>query len=174
MIDKRYFGDGLGLNIPDYPKVLNNSSIIQYDENVFVWVDETGSVGGVASTLEQAEAEIKAYADAMDPILPRPHDLPYVTNLLNESAALFRERNAVYKDNFRVVGRIMFAMFGENPPELKTEADYNRWHLFELFVVKLSRYSINYRAGGHADSLDDMIVYLAMVAALDAENGHRR
>lgn len=116
----------------------------------------------------------EALADAMDPVLLRAHDLPYVTNLLNESAALFRKRNAIYKDNFRMVGRIMIAMFGDNPPELKTEADYNRWHLFELFVVKLSRYSINYNAGGHMDSLDDMIVYLAMVAALDAENGHRR
>ena len=121
-------------------------------------------------------SEKKDWGDGLGLNIPddRPHDLPYVTNLLNESAALFRERNAVYKDNFRMVGRIMIAMFGDNPPELKTEADYNRWHLFELFIVKLSRYSTNYNGGGHSDSVDDMIVYLAMVAAMDAENGHRR
>ena len=102
-----------------------------------------------------------------------PHDLPYVSKLLNDSAALFAQRNAVYKDNFRMVGKIMKALFPGEAPVLETEADYTRWHLFELSIVKLSRYAVNYDKGGHADSLDDMIVYLAMVAALDSENGDR-
>ncbi len=102
------------------------------------------------------------------------HDrLPYASQLLHKSADLFAERNAVYKDNFRMVGAIMKAMFPDGPPKLETEHDYNRWHLFELSIVKLTRYAINYNAGGHADSIDDQIVYLAMVAALDYEAGNR-
>lgn len=96
------------------------------------------------------------------------HDrLPYATTLLHKMADLFAERNAVYKDNFRMVGKIMQAMFPEGI-ELKTPEDHNKFHLFMLAIVKLTRYAINYE-GGHKDSLEDMIVYLSMVAALDAE-----
>jgi hypothetical protein len=96
------------------------------------------------------------------------HDrLPYATNLLHKMADLFAERNAVYKDNFRMVGKIMSAMF-PGGLELKTPEDHNKFHLFMLAIVKLTRYAINYE-GGHKDSLEDMIVYLSMVAALDAE-----
>lgn len=96
------------------------------------------------------------------------HDrLPYATTLLHKMADLFAERNAVYKDNFRMVGKIMEAMFPEGL-ELKTPEDHNKFHLFMLAIVKLTRYAINYREG-HKDSIEDMIVYLSMVAALDAE-----
>lgn len=87
---------------------------------------------------------------------------------LRKQADLFQERNAVYKDNFKMVGQLMKVMFPDAPPALETADDYNRWHLFELAIVKLSRYAIHYNNGGHPDSIDDMIVYLAMVAELDA------
>lgn len=93
---------------------------------------------------------------------------PYVTKLLNEMAGLYAERNAVYKDNYLMVGRIMEAMFPAGKT-LRGADDFNRWHLFELAIVKLSRYASNYNQGGHKDSIEDMIVYLAMVAALDAK-----
>lgn len=41
------------------------SSIIQYDEHVFVWTDETENVGGAAPTLEEAQREMERYAVAM-------------------------------------------------------------------------------------------------------------
>lgn len=93
--------------------------------------------------------------------------LPYVTTLLMNSAHLFAERNAVYKDNFRVVGKVMKALFPEGI-ELKSEEDHNKFHLFMLAIVKLTRYAINYKEG-HKDSIEDLIVYCAMVAALDHE-----
>lgn len=100
-------------------------------------------------------------------------DQPYVSELLSSLAGLYAERNAVYKDNFRRVGDVMVALFPDGPPKLETTADYCRWHLFELAIVKLSRYAVAYNAGGHVDSLDDLIVYMAMVAACDRENGKR-
>lgn len=93
---------------------------------------------------------------------------PYVTKLLGDMAKLYAERNAVYKDNYKMVGRIMEAMFPDGI-ELRTAEEFNRWHLFELAIVKLSRYAVQYKSGGHQDSIEDMIVYLAMVAGLDDE-----
>lgn len=93
---------------------------------------------------------------------------PYVTELLNRMANLYSERNAVYKDNYLKVGAVMSAMFPHGKT-LKTADDFNRWHLFELAIVKLTRYANQYEEGGHQDSIEDMIVYLAMVAGLDRE-----
>ena len=94
-------------------------------------------------------------------------ELPFVSAHLKGLADLFAERNAVYKDNFRMVGKLLEAMFPSGIM-LLTEEHYNKFHLFMLAIVKLSRYVINYDEG-HKDSLDDMIVYLSMVAALDKE-----
>jgi hypothetical protein len=90
-------------------------------------------------------------------------------DVLSESAKLFAERNAVYKDNWRKVGAIMVALFPDGPPHLETEDDYNRWHLFELAIVKLTRYATHYNEGGHKDSIEDMVVYLSMVASIDRD-----
>lgn len=95
-------------------------------------------------------------------------DLPFVSQHLHGLAELFAQRNAVYKDNFRMYGRLMSALF-PNGFSAGTEAEHNKDHLFMLAMVKLTRYAINYRAG-HKDSIDDLIVYLSMVAALDEEN----
>jgi hypothetical protein len=108
------------------------------------------------------------FLKGMDQEMPEEETrLPFVASKLHGLADLFAERNAVYKDNFRMVGRIMVAMFPEGI-ELKTEEDHNKFHLFMLKIVKLSRYVVNYDQG-HIDSIDDDIVYTAMVAALDEE-----
>lgn len=100
------------------------------------------------------------------------HKDPYVTELLNRMATLYAERNAVYKDNYRKVGKVMDALFPDGIT-LKGPDAFNRWHLFELSIVKLTRYANQYEAGGHADSLEDQIVYLAMVAGLEEEAKRR-
>ena len=50
---------------------------------------------------------------------------------------------------------------------VKTEEEWNRLHLFLLSIVKTSRYANNYLKGGHADSVLDNIVYLAMLHEID-------
>lgn len=94
-----------------------------------------------------------------DPIKNVPQDL-------HAAADLFAERNAVYGSNYEMVGDLMVTLFPKGIT-LKTREDHNRFHLFMLKIVKLSRYAINYEKGGHADSLEDDIVYTAMIAALD-------
>lgn len=86
---------------------------------------------------------------------------------LREAAKVFEERNAVYQDAYLIVGKVTEALF-PNGVTLVTEEDHNRWHLLELIIVKLTRYSANWKTG-HKESMDDLIVYGAMLASLDDE-----
>lgn len=88
-------------------------------------------------------------------------------DVLVEMADTYRERNKVYGDNYKTVGAVMAALFPEGV-ELKTAADYNRWHLFELLVVKLTRFANSGLT--HQDSIHDLAVYAAMVEAIIGEN----
>jgi hypothetical protein len=87
---------------------------------------------------------------------------------LSEAAATFKSRNAVYGNNYLNVGAAMAALFPEGV-SLKTADDHNRFHIFMLGIVKLSRYANNWDAGGHADSMHDNTVYSAMLESIDAD-----
>lgn len=86
-----------------------------------------------------------------------------VPELLEQMAKTFRERNAIYGDNWNMVGRMMVVMFPHGV-QLRTTEDYDLWHLFELMIVKLSRYAVSGLA--HKDSLHDLAVYAAMVEGI--------
>lgn len=92
-----------------------------------------------------------------------------VPDLLRAMAQTYEERNAVYGDNFKNVGAVMMALFPTGIV-LRTEEEFNSWHLFELMVVKLTRFA-NSRLS-HCDSIHDAAVYAAMVESLlPAEKG---
>ena len=84
-------------------------------------------------------------------------------DILGEMAETFRERNKVYGDNYKRVGDVMVALFPEGV-ELKTQEDFNTWHLFELMIVKLTRFANSNLT--HVDSIHDCAVYAAMVQSL--------
>lgn len=83
--------------------------------------------------------------------------------ILDEMADTFRERNKIYGDNYKRVGAVMSAMFPHGVM-LKTAEDFNRWHLFELQIVKLTRFANSGLT--HQDSIHDEAVYAAMVESL--------
>lgn len=87
-------------------------------------------------------------------------------DFLEEGAATYRERNAVYGDNYLRVGAVMAALFPDGVT-LKTADDHNRFHIFMLKVVKLSRYCVNWDKGGHEDSLLDDMVYGGILLEID-------
>lgn len=91
-----------------------------------------------------------------------------VLDILQGAADVYQDRNAVYKDNFRMVGKTMEALFPEGRPPLVHAAEYDRWHIFELIIVKLTRYANNYDTP-HEDSLLDMLPYLGILGGLDQE-----
>jgi len=86
--------------------------------------------------------------------------------ILNSMAETFRERNKVYGDNYKSVGAVMVALF-PNGIDLKTEEEFNIWHLFELMIVKITRFANTEMT--HKDSIHDTAVYAAMVESLIKE-----
>jgi len=84
-------------------------------------------------------------------------------DILAEMADTFRERNKVYGDNYLRVGDVMTALF-PNGVTLGSKEQFNVWHLFELMVVKMTRFA---NSGlSHEDSIHDLAVYAAMVESL--------
>lgn len=99
------------------------------------------------------------------PILNGENKEPKQTaaDILAAAAETFRERNGVYKDNALVVGKVMEALFPKGVA-LKTEEDYHIWHLFEILIVKLTRFTNS--GMHHEDSIHDLMVYAAMIEPL--------
>lgn len=91
-----------------------------------------------------------------------------VLGFLEEAGQTYKDRNAVYQDNFRVVGRVMESLFPNGAPNLHDQHDYNRWHIFELVIVKLTRYVANWSMPDR-DSLVDLLPYVSILASLDEE-----
>jgi hypothetical protein len=84
-----------------------------------------------------------------------------VPEILTAMAQTFRERNAVYGDNFKLVAPVMKALWPEGVPSALVTTDH--WHLFELIVVKLTRLATS--GISHIDSIHDIAVYAAMIEA---------
>lgn len=87
---------------------------------------------------------------------------------LSGGAEIFKQRNSVYGNNYLNVGKCFVGLFPEGV-QLKTADDFNRFHIFMLAVVKLTRYANNWSVGGHLDSSDDAMVYMAMLSSIDEE-----
>lgn len=93
--------------------------------------------------------------------------MPDIPGKLREAAGVFETRNAVYQDAYKIVGKVLDDLF-PNGMKLLTTDDHTRYHLLALIIVKLTRYSANWQTG-HKESMDDLIVYGAMLAAIDDE-----
>lgn len=88
---------------------------------------------------------------------------PTAADVLDQMAATFRERNAVYGSNYKMVGKMMAVLLPDGvPPELLHS---DQFHLFELILVKLSRYAISDLQ--HVDSIHDAGVYCAMCESIN-------
>jgi len=83
-------------------------------------------------------------------------------DILTEMATAFRERNAVYGDNYKMVAKLVAVLFPNGVPSELVVTD--QWHLFELKLVKISRFAISGLM--HQDSIHDDGVYSAMIEAI--------
>jgi lysophospholipase L1-like esterase len=99
------------------------------------------------------------FAGVLGTTAPTPRN---AADILQEMSDTYRERNAVYGDNFRMVGPIMKLLFpGGVLPELLGS---DQFHLFELAVVKMSRLAVSGLT--HQDSARDLGVYAAMIESI--------
>jgi hypothetical protein len=96
-----------------------------------------------------------------------------IAERLRAAATLNEQRDNVYRDNHTRLGRALAAMFPEGIM-LETAYDHERFALISLMIVKLSRYAVQWSTGGHAESIDDLIVYAAMLRETDDDHrsGH--
>ena len=85
--------------------------------------------------------------------------------LLQAAARTYLKRNAVYGNNYKEFGRVMQGLFPRGLT-LTTEEEWNRFGVFVMVMVKVTRYAQNFKRGGHADSAHDLAVYAAMLEEL--------
>ena len=90
--------------------------------------------------------------------------------ILEEGAATYRQRNAIYGDNYLKFGNVMAAMFPEGLA-IYGKDEFNKLGVFIQVVSKVTRYAEQLGVGkhGHYDSALDLCVYAAMLAELTKE-----
>jgi hypothetical protein len=97
--------------------------------------------------------------DFIDPFEVR---VKTAADILADMADTYRQRNAVYGDNYKRVAPIIKILWPNGvPPELVVT---DQWHLFELMIVKITRFAISDLT--HQDSIHDTSVYGAMIDAI--------
>lgn len=92
-----------------------------------------------------------------------------VPEILESAAATYRERNLIYKDNFKKVGAILAILHGPHSahPLSSFAEDAETQTLFDLYrmiIGKLTRFAESGLT--HVDSIHDACVYCAMVESL--------
>lgn len=87
-------------------------------------------------------------------------------DIMEEGAQTYRERNAIYGDNYVTFGSMMVALFPQGLT-LSSVEDWNRMGIFFHMADKMTRYTAQWENGGHADSVHDLMVYSAMLGEID-------
>jgi hypothetical protein len=87
------------------------------------------------------------------------------TDILREGAQTYEERNALYADQYKRIGKHMQLMFPSGLPPMDA-AGWNRFGVWFMAFNKLGRYAQSLESGGHADSAHDAMVYSAMLEEL--------
>ena len=93
--------------------------------------------------------------------------MTFVSEKLQSLISLYEERNKTYGNDYRENGKLMATLFPDGIT-LITSDDFNRYSILVHIVTKIGRYTRNFEKG-HLDSLNDLIVYAAMLAELDNE-----
>lgn len=92
------------------------------------------------------------------------HDLHVSpANVLVTMADTYQERSKMYKNNYKQIGAVMAALYPDGVT-LKTKDEHNRFHLFLMMQIKMTRL-VNMDLN-HQDSCHDIGVYSAMLKSL--------
>ncbi len=87
-------------------------------------------------------------------------------DFLAQGAATFRERNAVYQDNWIIYGAVMAALFPDGI-ELRTPEENAKFSIMSQMVSKITRFSSSGMT--HRDSVHDLSVYCAIMESIIAK-----
>ena len=92
---------------------------------------------------------------------------PTVPQLLRDGASTYEERNRTYGNNYKEMGHLLELFFPNGIPAMDADG-WNRFGLWMMVLVKITRYANQLQQGGHKDSAHDMMVYAAMLEELTA------
>lgn len=118
-------------------------------------------------TVKIDASEAQAVVDEAMKELRSTGEFEPVVATLAAMSGTYRERNAVYKDNYKTAGAMLHAMYsGLNPPHRPADCPrhFEVDHLLWLIIVKLSRFA--HSDSTHVDSMLDIGVYAAMIATI--------
>lgn len=96
----------------------------------------------------------------------------FVPEALRQAARIYEERNELYGDNYKRFGLLLEALFPDGISIASAEDPVkagNRLGVLVQILSKIARYCEQFNKGGHADSLDDLAVYVMMLRELDAD-----
>jgi len=85
---------------------------------------------------------------------------------LRTMAELYEIKNQEYGSDYHRHGQLMSVLFPKGVT-LNTTSHFGRYAILTMIVAKLGRYVNNFYEDGHSDSLNDIIVYAAMLQELD-------
>ena len=118
--------------------------------------------GGVGCVLGNPTPPDEYPVQGARPVIVEAPPVRTAADILDSMAETFRERNKVYGSNYKMVAPLVRALFPNGvPPDLVVT---HQWHLFELKLVKLSRFAISNLT--HVDSIHDDGVYSAMIESI--------
>jgi hypothetical protein len=125
-------------------------------------VEELGPVQGAGPNPEHRLDAIRYAVDGLRGFSRARRKRPDAAEVLEKMAATFRERNSQYRDNSRMVPKLVQVLFPDCvPSHLVSEEE---WHLFELILVKLTRFATSGLT--HVDSIHDIAPYAAMIESI--------
>lgn len=90
----------------------------------------------------------------------------HAIRIMEESLALYKERNAYYGDSFSRWGPVFTALFPDGV-RVRTDDDWNRLTCLGHVIDKLVRYTTDFHRP-HQDSIRDLGVYAHILEGLDA------
>ena len=95
-----------------------------------------------------------------------PNDMKgSVSNIMEKAIATLESRHKVYGDSYKLTANALESFFPDGIC-LKSSKDHERFHIFMLIVVKLSRYSNNWTKP-HKDSIHDAGIYSFILEHID-------
>ena len=102
-------------------------------------------------------------------MLKKDFEFETPADILRGMAETYEEKAKEYGERqYLHIGKMLEVMY-PNGLTLKGADEFNRLHLFILMMVKISRYSQNFKRGGHQDSTHDLAVYTSMLEAFEDE-----
>lgn len=140
---------------------------VRYEDIVCAYDDREDVVGMYKSFGIRAEVLAIHSVDAYTPPSTPKQNAP---DILKDAEQTFRQRSAIYGDNYKRFGRAFLSIFPDSKiPEIVDPNNMDRLQLLMQILNKMTRYAENLTRGGHKDSARDICVYAAMLEEMTDE-----